>query len=596
MSRALSDRKLESQPAPLTVSAMGILEILASKDIIRPADVASIKEEARLSGESIERLLLKRGVSSEAITDAKSDHLGVPTRDLGDSAVPFSILKLIPEESALHYKFAPIGIKDGVLEVGLVDPDNIDARDALTFISSKANLPFKIFLISEDDFRKIIEMYKGLSGEVTKALTELDSELSGDGLEEELSQPADTSGKPSETKIIEDAPVTKIVATILRYATEGSASDIHIEPMADRVRVRFRVDGVLNTSLVLPIKVHNAIVARIKILCQTMKLDEKRKPQDGSFSTTRIGGRKIDFRVSTFPTYYGEKVVMRILDQQKGVKKLDEMGMTPRNLELLKKALKRPFGIILISGPTGSGKTTTLYSMLNEINREEKNVLSLEDPIEYNVEGVSQSQIRPEIGYTFANGLRTTLRQDPDVILVGEIRDKETAQLAIQAALTGHLVLSTIHTNSAVGIIQRLVDMEVDPYLIPPTLALGMAQRLVSMLCPNTGKPVQVDGSIKMMIDKEFSTLPAEFRKDVPMADKVYEIEPTAECPNGTRGRAAIFEAFEMDREIERIILTNPIESEILKAVRAKGMLTMREDAILKAFKREIPFSEANKV
>jgi len=596
MSRALSDRKLESQPAPLTVSAMGILEILASKDIIRPADVASIKEEARLSGESIERLLLKRGVSSEAITDAKSDHLGVPTRDLGDSAVPFSILKLIPEESALHYKFAPIGIKDGVLEVGLVDPDNIDARDALTFISSKANLPFKIFLISEDDFRKIIEMYKGLSGEVTKALTELDSELSGDGLEEELSQPADTSGKPSETKIIEDAPVTKIVATILRYATEGSASDIHIEPMADRVRVRFRVDGVLNTSLVLPIKVHNAIVARIKILCQTMKLDEKRKPQDGSFSTTRIGGRKIDFRVSTFPTYYGEKVVMRILDQQKGVKKLDEMGMTPRNLELLKKALKRPFGIILISGPTGSGKTTTLYSMLNEINREEKNVLSLEDPIEYNVEGVSQSQIRPEIGYTFANGLRTTLRQDPDVILVGEIRDKETAQLAIQAALTGHLVLSTIHTNSAVGIIQRLVDMEVDPYLIPPTLALGMAQRLVSMLCPNTGKPVPVDGSIKMMIDKEFSTLPAEFRKDVPMADKVYEIEPTAECPNGTRGRAAIFEAFEMDREIERIILTNPIESEILKAVRAKGMLTMREDAILKAFKREIPFSEANKV
>jgi type IV pilus assembly protein PilB len=575
---------------------MGILEILASKDIIRPADVASIKEEARLSGESIERLLLKRGVSSEAITDAKSDHLGVPTRDLGDSAVPFSILKLIPEESALHYKFAPIGIKDGVLEVGLVDPDNIDARDALTFISSKANLPFKIFLISEDDFRKIIEMYKGLSGEVTKALTELDSELSGDGLEEELSQPADTSGKPSETKIIEDAPVTKIVATILRYATEGSASDIHIEPMADRVRVRFRVDGVLNTSLVLPIKVHNAIVARIKILCQTMKLDEKRKPQDGSFSTTRIGGRKIDFRVSTFPTYYGEKVVMRILDQQKGVKKLDEMGMTPRNLELLKKALKRPFGIILISGPTGSGKTTTLYSMLNEINREEKNVLSLEDPIEYNVEGVSQSQIRPEIGYTFANGLRTTLRQDPDVILVGEIRDKETAQLAIQAALTGHLVLSTIHTNSAVGIIQRLVDMEVDPYLIPPTLALGMAQRLVSMLCPNTGKPVPVDGSIKMMIDKEFSTLPAEFRKDVPMADKVYEIEPTAECPNGTRGRAAIFEAFEMDREIERIILTNPIESEILKAVRAKGMLTMREDAILKAFKREIPFSEANKV
>jgi type IV pilus assembly protein PilB len=231
-------------------------------------------------------------------------------------------------------------------------------------------------------------------------------------------------------------------------------------------------------------KVDSALTARIKIL-SNMRLDEKRKPQDGRFSA-KIDGRKIDFRVSTFPTYFGEKVVMRILDQAKGVKNFQEMGLTKRHLELINAAIKRPYGMILISGPTGSGKTTTLYSMLNLIDRERKNVLSLEDPVEYNIEGVSQSQVRPEIGYTFANGLRTTLRQDPNVIMVGEIRDKETAQLAIQAALTGHLVLSTIHTNNAVGIVPRLVDMGVDPYLIAPTLVLAIAQRLALTLCPGT--------------------------------------------------------------------------------------------------------------
>jgi len=574
---------------------MGIIDILEKKGIIKPSESASIKEEARISGEHLENILLKRGLSSEQILEAKGDFYGVPTRDLGEEEVPFNVLKVVPEESAVHYRLAPLGIKDGVLEVGLVEPDNISARDALNFISSKAGLPFKIFLISEDDFKKVLSMYKGLSGEVTKALTELATELSGDDLEQALASNADdiVVSKKAETRIIEDAPVTKIVATILRYATEGNASDIHIEPEAGKVRVRFRVDGVLNTSLILPIKVHNAVVARIKILAQTMKLDEKRKPQDGSFNA-RIEGRKIDFRVSTFPTYYGEKVVMRILDQQRGVSKLDEMGLTAENLKLIRDAIKKPYGLILISGPTGSGKTTTLYSMLGEVNKDEKNVLSLEDPIEYNVGGMSQSQIRPEIGYTFANGLRTTLRQDPDVIMVGEIRDKETAQLAVQAALTGHLVLSTIHTNSAVGIIPRLIDMGVDPYLIPPTLVLGMAQRLARKLCPNTGKPLPVEGSVKLMVDKEFGDLPEQIRAKLPIGDKVYEISPTAECPNGTRGRVAVFEGFVMDRDVEQAILTNPVESEIFKVLRRKGMLTMKNDGLLKAFKGEIPFSEVN--
>jgi type IV pilus assembly protein PilB len=333
-------------------------------------------------------------------------------------------------------------------------------------------------------------------------------------------------------------------------------------------------------------------VARIKIL-SNMRLDEKRKPQDGRFSA-RIEGRNIDFRVSTFPTYFGEKVVMRILDQEKGVKKLDDIGLSPKNLALIRKAILKPYGLILISGPTGSGKTTTLYSMLNEIDREHQNVLSLEDPIEYNIEGMSQSQVKPEIGYDFANGLRTTLRQDPDVIMVGEIRDKETAQLAIQAALTGHLVLSTIHTNSATGVIPRLIDMEVDPYLIAPTLILALAQRLVAGLCPGSGTPIPIEGSLKLMIDSQFTDLPQKYKDEIVFSDNVYEASTTADCPNGIRGRVAVMEVFEMDKDVEAVILKDPTELAISKLVRGKGMLTMKEDAIVKAMNRQIPFEEVN--
>ena len=427
---------------------------------------------------------------------------------------------------------------------------------------------------------------------MTRALTDLETDLSDE--EKEIAaaqaQEENLSTKINQTNIIEDAPVTKIVATILRYAIEGLASDVHIEPLSDKVRVRFRLDGVLHTSLILPPKVLNAVVARIKIL-SNMKLDEKRKPQDGRFSA-RIDGRKIDFRVSTFPVYYGEKVVMRILDQAKGVKNLDGLDLPPRYLKMVRDAIQKPYGLILISGPTGSGKTTTLYAMLEEIDKEAHNVLSLEDPVEYNIEGVSQSQVRPEIGYTFANGLRTTLRQDPDIIMVGEIRDKETAQLAIQAALTGHLVLSTIHTNDSIGVVPRLVDMGVDPYLIAPTLILSMAQRLVVKICPNSGKPLPIEGSIKAMMDKQFADLPEVYKKEIPDSREVLAAAPSADCPKGTRGRMAVFEMYEMDKELEKVILTNPTSPEIWKVVRAKGMITMREDAIIKALRKQIPFEE----
>ena len=285
---------------------------------------------------------------------------------------------------------------------------------------------------------------------------------------------------------------------------------------------------------------------------------------------------------------------MRILDQSQGLRTLDDMGFSEKNLEMIRKAIRRPYGLVLITGPTGSGKSTTLYAMLGEVDRDHMNVLSLEDPVEYSMDGVSQSQIHPEIDYTFATGLRTTLRQDPDVIMVGEIRDKETAQLAIQAALTGHLVFSTLHTNNAIGAIPRLIDMGVDPYLIAPTLVLTMAQRLVRKLCPNSGKPLAVKDSIKLMLNKQFEDLPLEFKKEIVFGEEVYEIEQTPECLNGTSGRVAVIEVLEMDKNIESVILKNPTETELYKVARAKGMLSMKEDAILKAFRRIVPFEEIN--
>ncbi len=574
---------------------MAILDILLKKNLISKDDVNEVKQKMS-TGETLDQVLIERGVSPEDILQARSEFLSIPARTLGETQVAFEVLEYIPEESASHYKFVPIGIKEGVLEVGIVDPDNIEARDALTFIAAKKNIPFKIFIISLEDFDKVLESYKGLSGEVSRALSELETVLSVDdaGTIDKNNSKEGKQDTKSDAFIIEDAPVVKIVATIVRYATEGNASDVHIEHMHDKVRVRFRVDGTLNTSLVLPTQVHNAVVARIKVL-SNMKLDERRKPQDGRFSA-RIDGRKVDFRVSTFPAYYGEKVVMRILDSERGVKKLDDMGMKKEFLDLVRDAIQRPYGLILITGPTGSGKSTTLYSMLNEVDKEEQNVLSLEDPVEYNMEGVSQSQVHAEIGYTFASGLRTTLRQDPDIIMVGEIRDKETAQLAVQAALTGHLVFSTLHTNNAAGVIPRLIDMGVDPYLIAPTLILAMAQRLVGLLVPNTGKTLPVEGSIKAIIDKQFSDLPDQFKKDIPFANAVYEAEPTPESPRGMRGRMAVFEMFKMDKEIESIILKNPTELDISKALRQKGMLTMKEDAMIKAFQKVIPFEEVNKL
>jgi len=575
---------------------MSVLDILLEKKLISKEDLRSIRKEIG-QGSTLNQALISKGVKVKDITEALGQFLNIPVREIGETPVPYEALEYIPEESATHYKFVPIGLKDGTLEVGIVDPDNMEARDALSFLAAKSNIPYKIFLVTSDDFAKVIEMYKGITGEVSHALSELETELQME-MKEKLETNKQAQGgkqsKEEEALIVEDAPVVKIVATIVRYAVEGDASDVHIEHMRDKIRVRFRVDGILNTSLILPPQVHSAVVARIKVL-SNMRLDEKRKPQDGRFSA-RIDGRRIDFRVSTFPAYYGEKVVMRILDQARGIRTLDEFGIEEKQLKMIRSAMERPYGLILITGPTGSGKSTTLYSILNEMDRESYNVLSLEDPVEYQIEGVSQSQVRPEIGYDFSSGLRTTLRQDPDIIMVGEIRDKETAQLAVQAALTGHLVFSTLHTNTASGIIPRLIDMGVDPFLIAPTLVLGIAQRLVGLAVPEASETVKIEGSLKVMIDRQFADLPEQFKKEIPWSDSVYRIKPNPQAPKGTRGRMAVFEVFTMDKDLETAILRKATEVELSALLRKKGMLTMKEDALVKAFNKKIPIEEVNKL
>jgi len=544
---------------------------------------------------SIDEALLDFDFDEMNILKTKGDIFGIPIKTVSPEDIPSSVLKLIPIDAAKIYQFVPINLTESFLEVGIVNPENIQAIDALTFITAKLNKPFKLFLIATSVYNKLIDSYEENSNpEVDQALNELDSEIAevSDGgiIIETNIKTSDSLKQGEEEKIVEEAPIIKIVAVILRNAIEGFASDIHIENTGDKVKVRFRVDGSLHTSLILPINVFNGVIARIKILSR-LKLDEKRKPQDGGFSA-KINNRKIDLRVSTMPAYYGEKVVIRILDAERGVQNLSELGLSEENLTLIREALSRPYGLILMTGPTGSGKSTSLYSMLSEINKEDKNIVSLEDPIEYKIDGVNQSQVMPEIGYTFASGLRSILRQDPNIILVGEIRDKETAELAIQAALTGHLVLSTLHTNNSIGAIPRLIDMGIDPYLIAPTLILCMAQRLARKIYSDSKHEIPIDESTRIMLQKQFDDLPEEFKSKLNIKDTIYEAVPSSGSVSGLSGRIAVFEMFKIDKEMQNIILKKPQEQEIYKLVRSRGMLTIREDAIMKSIKGDIPWQE----
>jgi len=554
-----------------------LLQELLKKGIIDKEKALSLEFEIKEKGKREEEVILERRACEESfLFDLKSKNLKIPLKEVSVSEVSLETLGMIPEETARHYQMIPLAKKDKVLEVGMVYPEDLKAQEALKFLARQGNYTYQVFLITPTTFGELLKQYRTLKKEVGRALEELETEM-----KEEVRVKPRTAAEFE--RLAEEAPITKIVAVILRHAVEGGASDIHIEPVRERLRVRFRLLGILHSSIFLPPRVHPAVIARIKIL-SNLKIDETRIPQDGRFSTL-IDGQNIDFRVSTFPTTLGEKAAIRVLDPTIGLKTFVELGLEKRNFEIVKAAIEKPYGLILATGPTGCGKTTTLYAILQVLNKEGVNIVTLEDPVEYFIEGINQSQVRPEIGYDFAIGLRHMVRQDPDIIMVGEIRDPETASLATHAALTGHIVLSTLHTSNALGVIPRLLDLGVQPYLIPPTLSIALAQRLVRKLCDDCKKPISPKKEIRELILKEIEGLPPKTKEDFKIPEKltIYEAVGCRKCNNeGYTGRIGLFEILSMTDQLSDIILKAPNEREILKEAKRQGMINMKQDGVLK--------------
>ncbi len=550
------------------------LDILLKIKKITKDQYDALKKELEASGLPEEEFLLGK-FPEELVFEVKSKYYGVPLAKLPDDySIDEDALAQIPEEVAKMYKIIPIKKNGSVLDIGMVNPQDIKASDAVKFILTSKSLSAHIFLITNTQFKKLFKQYSALTTKVKEALKEVDTKKEErKAIEEALKQ----------EKLAEEAPINKIVTVIFKHAYEGGASDIHIEPLESGTRVRFRIDGVLHSSLVLPKDIHESLVSKIKIL-SSLKIDETRVPQDGRFRT-KIDEKPVDFRVSTFPTTEGEKVVLRLLDLSMGTKSLEELGFVGSGVEVIKRGLKKPFGMILTTGPTGSGKSTTLQSMVSILNNEQVNIVSLEDPVEYYIDGVNQSQIRPEIQYDFASGLRSILRQDPNVIMVGEIRDSETAALSVHAALTGHIVFSTLHTNDVLGVIPRLVDMEVEPFLLPNALSIMIAQRLVRRLCDECKEPIEPKGRAKEILDKSISEMPKKIQENLDLSGlKIYQAKGCSKCgKKGTKGRVVIFEVLEMTQQLKDIIIKGEDSSKIAEEAKRQGMLTMRQEGVLKA-------------
>ncbi len=560
---------------------MTLIEELAKKELINQNIVVSLTKEIGDSGRREEEIILEKGlVPEEVLFKEKSRMLGIELKRVPAQEVSSDTLELIPKDSAQYYKMIPIKKKDHSLEIGMVYPDDLRALEALKFLSRQQEFDYQIFLITPSNFNEIFRRYQTLKKEVKTALEDLERQLQIKRVEKEI--PLITFDDIA-TRIAE-APISKMVAVILRHSIEGGASDVHIEPLKDRTRVRFRLDGVLHSSLFLPQEIHPSVISRIKII-SNLRIDETRIPQDGRFSIS-IEGESIDFRVSTFPTFFGEKVVMRVLNPKKRLQEFQDLGLTGCALKALHDAISSPYGMILATGPTGCGKTTTLYMILEALNKEGTNIITLEDPIEYHVQGINQSQVKPEIGYTFANGLRHVLRQDPDIIMVGEIRDPETAELATHAALTGHLVISTLHTNNAVGAIPRLIDLGVKPFLVPPTLNIILAQRLIRRICQKCKTKSSPDLKTREIIFESLAQLSSQIKRKMNISEAnlyVWRGQGCVECSGtGYSGRIGIFEILKSSKELEKIILTQLSEEKIAKEAKEQGMITMRQDGVLK--------------
>ncbi|MBI4085374.1 MAG: type II/IV secretion system protein [Candidatus Liptonbacteria bacterium] len=562
-----------------------LLGEIQKQGLINEETSNKLKRESLLSGRSVEDLIYsQRLLDDTAVANIKSEILKIPYQKVDVSKLDENVLGTIPEETVRTYGAVPISKNDNLLVVGMIHPDDPKAQEALKFIARRLRLNLGVYLISYSDWQNVLKKYSPYKSEVEAAVRSLNLKSESAGrplvrLDEAVSSNSD------------DAPIIKIVAKTFSEAVQRGASDVHIEPLENYLRVRFRIDGRLKEEISLPAELSQAVVSRVKVM-SNLKIDETRVPQDGRFRT-RVFDREIDFRVSTFPTPMGEKVAIRVLDPSVGLKSFDQLGLEGNNLEIVKEALLKPFGMILLTGPTGSGKTTTLYALLQGLNKENVNILSLEDPVEYFIPGLNQSQVRPEIGYDFASGLREILRQDPDIIMVGEIRDNETAGLAVHAALTGHIVLSTLHTNDAVGVIPRLIDMKVEPFLLPSALNLMVSQRLVGKLCQDCEKPETAPAEIQKIIKKELSGLPPKMGADYSEPYKIYKSQGCAKCQGrGIVGRIAIFEILKMSKELEGIVNSGPTAQRIYGEARRQGMATLRQDGILKALSGLISIEE----
>ena len=566
-----------------------LVDALIEDSLISVELAEQILKEASVSNKSAEEVIYgRRLVDEETAAGVKSKILGIPYRKVKPSDISEAVLKLIPQETATTYGVIPLELKDKMLIVGMIKPWDVRAQEALRFVAKRNQLSLGIFVITPNDWEMVLRRYAPYQSEIEKALRAVGTIKSGTGLSPLLKGVGLEEGITAE-----EAPIIKIVASTLKTAVEREASDIHIEPQRSRLRVRFRIDGLLQEVASLPIELHQPIVSRVKIL-SNLKIDETRIPQDGRFRTV-IFGKDIDFRVSTFPTPPGEKAAIRVLDPKIGLKGVNDLGLVGRTAELVGDAIKKPFGMILVTGPTASGKTTTIYALLQILNKEDTNILSLEDPVEYFIDGVNQSQVRPEIGYSFATGLRQILRQDPDVIMVGEIRDGETAGLAVHAALTGQIVLSTLHTNNAIGAIPRLIDMKVESFLLPSSLNLMMSQRLVRRLCQNCREEVAAPPEVGKIINEELGKLPGASKTEVKYRPpyKLFRSRGCEVCRNkGVSGRIAIVEAFSMTRELEEIINSEPTERRIYGEAVRQGMVSLRQDGILKALQGTVSIEE----
>ncbi len=565
-----------------------LLQILQDKKFIEVGRIAEIKEKAATAKTELPNFLLaEKIVNEEQLAEAKAVLYNLPYFAYTDEVIPEEVLNFLPEEIARTYNIVCLAKENKVLKIGLVDP-NLKAMEAVNFLALDEKLSVQYYLLSVTSWQKIFKQYQKIEEEISSALEVKAKEESDDV----VAIKAEDSSMVDEEDI-NSAPVSRIVSVIIRHAVEARASDIHIEPYDKESRVRYRIDGILHTSLTLPKSIHNAIIARIKVMSK-LKLDETRVPQDGRIRLL-VSGRPVDFRISTLPLSNQEKVVMRILDTAKGAPALEDLGFNANSLRAINEAAKKTSGIILVTGPTGSGKTTTLYSLLTILNQEGVNISTLEDPIEYEMKGVNQSQVRPKVGFTFASGLRSLLRQDPNIIMVGEIRDEETAELSIHASLTGHLVISTLHTNDALGAVFRLLDMKIERFLLASTLKTVVAQRLARRLCDKCKQEVSLPQAEIESMSGELKSVPLNILKaELPemqnagdlSAYKFYRPVGCSHCENtGFTGRVAISEVIDINDTLKEMINKGDKNFDINAVKASQDFISIRQDGIIKVVK-----------